>query len=162
MMPALFVAGAHTDVGKTYVACALIRAARKRGLSVDALKPLVSGFDESDWEGSDPGRLIEALGWRHTADTLAALAAPSVMVGGSYLGAISHTLTALTAAKAHGIDVRALVISESATGDAPFAETVESVQRFAKGMLVVAAPRDGGIAFADSVLDACLGARADA
>ncbi|MGA0601844.1 dethiobiotin synthase [Caulobacter sp. KR2-114] len=224
-MPALFVAGAHTDVGKTYVACALIRAARKRGLSVDALKPVVSGFDDDDWDASDPGRLIEALGWRRTADTLAALspwryraplsppmaaslegasldfhdavracrrrlfdttaelmivegvgglmspvthdhtgldlmaalAAPSVMVGGSYLGAISHTLTALAAARAHGVDIRVVVVSESATGDAPFAETVESVARLAKDLPVVAAPRDGGFGFADRVLDECLG-----
>lgn len=58
----LFVAGAHTEIGKTHVACALIRAARRRGLSVDALKPVVSGFDEADWADSDPGRLLDALG----------------------------------------------------------------------------------------------------
>lgn len=222
-MAALFVAGAHTDVGKTYVACALIRAARTRGLTVDALKPLVSGFDHGDWRGSDPGRLIEALGWRHTADTLAALspwryraplsppmaaalegqrldfadavracrrrlfessaelmvvegvgglmspitddhtgldlmaalALPSVMVGGSYLGAISHTLTALATARAHGVDIRAIVVSESADAEAPFAETVESVMRLAKGVRVLAAPRDGEAEFAETVLDAC-------
>ena len=37
-MRQLFVTGAHTDVGKTYVACAMLRAARANGLSVAALR----------------------------------------------------------------------------------------------------------------------------
>ncbi|HQR91117.1 MAG TPA: AAA family ATPase, partial [Caulobacter sp.] len=37
-MRSLFVAGTGTDIGKTHVACALIRAVRARGLSVDAFK----------------------------------------------------------------------------------------------------------------------------
>ena len=41
-MRRLFVAGAHTDVGKTFAACALLRAARGQGLTVEALKPAVS------------------------------------------------------------------------------------------------------------------------
>ncbi|HMO43121.1 MAG TPA: AAA family ATPase, partial [Phenylobacterium sp.] len=57
-----FVAGAHTDVGKTYVACALLSAARAKGLSVAAFKPVVSGISADDWEASDPGRLIAAMG----------------------------------------------------------------------------------------------------
>jgi dethiobiotin synthetase len=210
-------------VGKTYVACALIRAARRRGLTVDALKPLVSGFDEGDWSASDPGRLIEALGWPSTADTLAALspwryraplsppmaaamegasldfedalracrrrvfettaelmvvegvgglmspitedhtgldlmaalAIPAVLVGGTYLGAISHTLTALAAARARDVNIRILVVSESAAGDAPFAETVASLTRLAAPLKVMAAPRNGDMAFAEAVLDAC-------
>ena len=58
----IFVSGAHTDVGKTHVACALIRAARAEGLTVEALKPVVSGFSPADWADSDPGRLLAALG----------------------------------------------------------------------------------------------------
>ncbi len=59
---AWFVAGTHTDVGKTHVACGLITAARARGFACEALKPVVSGFDPTDWTGSDPGRLLQALG----------------------------------------------------------------------------------------------------
>ena len=70
---ALFVAGAHTDIGKTFVACALIRAARARGLSAEAFKPVVSGFDPDDWADSDPGRLLAALGRPLTEETLAAM-----------------------------------------------------------------------------------------
>lgn len=69
----LFVAGAHTDIGKTFVACALIRAARVRGLDVAAFKPAVSGFDPDDWGQSDPGRLLAALGRPLTDEALAAI-----------------------------------------------------------------------------------------
>ncbi|HEX7760781.1 MAG TPA: dethiobiotin synthase, partial [Caulobacteraceae bacterium] len=206
-----------------YVACALIRAARRRGLTVDALKPLVSGFDENDWSGSDPDRLIDALGWPKTADTLAALspwryraplsppmaaalegasldfedavracrrrvfettaelmvvegvgglmspitqdhtgldlmaalAIPAVLVCGSYLGSISHTLTALAAARARDVDVRVLVVSESAAADAPFQATVDSLIRLAAPVKVLTARRNGDMAFAEAALDAC-------
>lgn len=61
-MKALFVAGTGTDLGKTHIACALLRAARARGLSVDAFKPVVSGFDPAEPETSDPARLAAAMG----------------------------------------------------------------------------------------------------
>lgn len=61
-MTSLFVAGTGTDLGKTHVACALLRAARARGLKVDAFKPVVSGFDAQAPETSDPARLALALG----------------------------------------------------------------------------------------------------
>jgi dethiobiotin synthetase len=58
----LFVAGTGTDLGKTHIACALLRAARARGMTVDAFKPVVSGFDPDAPETSDPARLAAALG----------------------------------------------------------------------------------------------------
>ncbi len=61
-MRPLFVAGTGTDVGKTHIACALLQAARARGLSVDAFKPVVSGFDPAAPKASDPARLAAALG----------------------------------------------------------------------------------------------------
>jgi dethiobiotin synthetase len=61
-MPALFVTGTGTDIGKTYVSCALIRAMKAKGVIVDAFKPVVSGFDPKDAAGSDPARLAAALG----------------------------------------------------------------------------------------------------
>jgi dethiobiotin synthetase len=66
-MPGVFVTGAGTNVGKTFVCAALIRALAARGRAVDALKPVVSGFDAGDWDASDPGRLLGALG--RPADT---------------------------------------------------------------------------------------------
>ena len=61
-MKALFVAGTGTDVGKTHIACALLHAARAKGFSVDAFKPVVSGFDPAAPQASDPARLAAALG----------------------------------------------------------------------------------------------------
>lgn len=61
-MKRLFVAGTGTDLGKTHVACALLEAARGRDLSVDAFKPVVSGFNPDAPKGSDPARLAAALG----------------------------------------------------------------------------------------------------
>ena len=61
-MKTFFVAGTGTDLGKTHIGCALIEAARQRGLKVDAFKPVVSGFDPAAPEASDPARLAVALG----------------------------------------------------------------------------------------------------
>lgn len=223
---ALFVAGAHTDVGKTHVACALIAAARARGLAVEALKPVVSGFDPADWSQSDPARLLTALGlpmtvaelermspWRFRAplappmaarrehqrlemaplvafcrhrlaatraelmlvegvggvmspiaeqatglDLMAALRLPAILVGGSYLGAISHTLTALETLRAHGLAVAAVVVSQSADPDAPdFADTVAAVAERMRDAHVIPAPRGPGSDWADRLDTATAG-----
>lgn len=61
-MKAFFVAGTGTDLGKTHIACALLRAVGARGLRADAFKPVVSGFDPAEPETSDPARLAAALG----------------------------------------------------------------------------------------------------
>ena len=61
-MRGFFVAGTGTDLGKTHVGCALLEAARTRGMRADAFKPVVSGFDPAAPETSDPARLAAALG----------------------------------------------------------------------------------------------------
>jgi dethiobiotin synthetase len=69
-MPALFVAGTGTDIGKTYVTAALLRALVAAGRATDALKPVVSGFDEAAPASSDPAVLLAALGQAVTAEAL--------------------------------------------------------------------------------------------
>jgi len=221
----LFVAGAHTEVGKTHVACGLIRAARLRGWAVDALKPVVSGFDEDDWTESDPGRLLTAMErplarqdldrispWRFAAplappmaaarerrsltldpisdfcrrriaasaadlmvvegvgglmspiaedatslDLLVALRPSSVLVGGGYLGAISHTLTALEVTRSRGFAPAAVIVSESADRVAPdFAGTVALVAQHAGATPVFPASRCGGDGWPELALNAVL------
>jgi dethiobiotin synthetase len=66
----IFVAGAHTEIGKTHVATMLLRAARASGLVTDVLKPVVSDFDPVNWADSDPGRLLAAAGMPLTAGAL--------------------------------------------------------------------------------------------
>jgi dethiobiotin synthetase len=61
-MSAAFITGTGTDVGKTFVTAGLIRCFRALGQPIDALKPLVSGFDLAAPSGSDPAILLDALG----------------------------------------------------------------------------------------------------
>lgn len=50
------------------------------------------------------------------ADWMSALNWPVILVAGSYLGAISHGLTALESLAARGLNVQAVIISESKEG----------------------------------------------
>jgi dethiobiotin synthetase len=204
-MPALFVTGTGTDIGKTYVSCALIRALKAKGAVVDAFKPVVSGFDPKDAAGSDPARLAAALGApgdvfriaprRYRAplspniaarlegqtlalddmvidavaraaeirdglllvegaggvmspltdgetnlDMAAALGAPALLVAGSYLGTISHVLTALVALRVAKVRVAAVVMSESL--DAPdLVQTAQALAPFLPDAPLFLAPR---------------------
>jgi dethiobiotin synthetase len=58
-MASYFVTGTDTGVGKTVVSCALLAAARARGMSAAALKPLESGIGDTE---SDAARLAAAAG----------------------------------------------------------------------------------------------------
>lgn len=182
-MPALFIAGAGTEIGKTYVTAALTRRLRADGRVVRTLKPLASGvppIDDPAFAESDTARLLAAQGlepspeavaacspWRFAAplapdqaaaregrslaladlvawcraeiaraegvvliegvgglmspvtpeatglDWLTALDLPAILVSGSYLGAISHALTACETLRLHGVPLRAVAVSES-------------------------------------------------
>ncbi len=59
-MKGLFVTATDTGVGKTEVACAILRAERARGRDVVGMKPAQSGHDPS--EPSDAERLLAASG----------------------------------------------------------------------------------------------------
>ena len=61
-MAAYFVTSTGTDIGKTFVTAALIRYMRESNQPVSALKPVVSGYDSSVAETSDPAVLLAALG----------------------------------------------------------------------------------------------------
>jgi len=210
-VPGLFVAGTGTDVGKTYVAATLIQALVSNGRAVEALKPVVSGFDPTSPELSDPAVLLAALGraattealaevapWRFreplsppiaarregkvidagevTAlcrqrlnqahdrllviesaggimsplsekttmlDLAAALSLPVILVAGSYLGTVSHTLTALAAMAARKITPIAVVVSES-EGGPPLNETADALRAFIADAPVLLMPRGSG------------------
>ena len=70
-MAAYFVTSTGADVGKTFVTAGLIRRLREAGAAVDALKPVVNGYDSSVVETSDPAVLLAALGRPLTADEVA-------------------------------------------------------------------------------------------
>ena len=207
-MTAVFVTATGTDVGKTFVTCGLIRHWRAQGRTVEAIKPVASGFDRQAAEASDAGVLLAALGrdvtdeaiaamspWRFAAalsphlaaraegrridfselvafcreriaaapdllaiegvggimvplddehtvlDWMAALDLPLVLVAGSYLGSLSHTLTALDVLARKNLRVAALVVSESAGSTVALSDTVETLRRFAPEVDIFAVPR---------------------
>ena len=70
----LFVTATGTEIGKTWVSCAILRALRGQGTPPRALKPVMSGFDPADLAASDAGALLAALGAEISADSVAAIA----------------------------------------------------------------------------------------
>ncbi len=103
------------------------RAAALEGGSID----FHALCDWSKTQMQQPGLvLIEGVGGvmvpldgQHTVlDWMQALAVPVILVTGSYLGAISHTLTALAVLKQARIPVAALVVNESVSSEISFAE----------------------------------------
>jgi dethiobiotin synthetase len=67
---AYFVTSTGTDIGKTFVTAGLIRYLRESSQPVAALKPVVSGYNSSVVETSDPAVLLSALGRQVTADEI--------------------------------------------------------------------------------------------
>lgn len=87
-------------------------------------------------QGNDP-LLIEGVGGamvplddRHVVrDWIAALDMPALLVGGSYLGAISHGLTALAALRERRVHVAAVIVAASADSPVPPEETAAVIAR---------------------------------
>ena len=197
-----------TDIGKTYVMAKLCGELRQAGNTVTAVKPVISGFDETDFLNSDSAillrnvqrqpllekikdispwrfkaplspdmaareegrsinfaelvrycrgvlngpedyKLIEGIGGvmvpldgEHTVlDWISALNIPVIVVVGSYLGTISHTLTAITALETKGIDIAEVVVSESPGSSVGLFETVSVLQRFLPAQKLRQLPR---------------------
>lgn len=77
-----------------------------------------------------------------TLDLMVALDFPVLLVAGSYLGTISHTLTALGSLNQAGLTPLAIIVSESEEQPVRLAETVEVIQRFSDSVPVFPWPRD--------------------
>jgi dethiobiotin synthetase len=207
-MTAIFVTATGTDVGKTFLTTGLIRHFLAQGRTVDAIKPIVSGFDPAAVPASDCGALLAALGrpvsieeaerispWRFAAplspdsaaaregrtidfaavtafcrnamagrrghlfiegiggimvpldanhtvlDLMTQLRLPLLLVAGTYVGTISHTLTALHVLARRNLDVAAVVVSESQGSAATLADTVAMIARFSGSISVAGIPR---------------------
>jgi dethiobiotin synthetase len=203
-MGANFITGTGTDIGKTWLCCALLRHWRAAGLRPAALKPVLSGFDPDAPQASDAGQLLAALEqpldertleaiapWRYAAalspdmaaaqerrqvpfdalvaftrraalaergpllvegvggvmvpldqthtvrDWVAASSLPAVLVAGSYLGSMSHTLTALESLVRADAPVAAIVVNESEGSSVPIELTLDSLLRHVAGIPLV-------------------------
>lgn len=184
-----------TDIGKTLVTAALCYQLRQQGVSVRAIKPVASGFNEQNPWQSDAGQLLAAqeLGlelldeicpWRFAAplspdmaavregkqpdfneivrfcqsartdtitliegaggvmtpvtathtmlDLFSALQGKLILVAGSYVGTLSHTLTALEAIEQRRIELAAIILSQSRDTAASMEETVAAMNRLMK------------------------------
>ncbi len=207
-MTAVFITSTGTDIGKTFVARGLIQQLRARGRSVEALKPVITGFDSRVAHLSDTGRLLSALGRaltpdhiaemspyrfreplspdhaarldgaavdfaalnalcrnaivryrdaliiegiggimvplddRHTVlDWMIELAIPVLVVAGSYVGTLSHTLSALDVLEHADLNVAGVVVSETPGSAASLADTADTLRRFTTDIEVIALPR---------------------
>jgi dethiobiotin synthetase len=69
-----FVTSTGTDIGKTFVTAALVRYLRESNQPVEALKPIVSGYDSSVAQTSDPAVLLAALERQVTAQEVERIA----------------------------------------------------------------------------------------
>jgi dethiobiotin synthetase len=207
-MPGLFVTSTGTGIGKTYLTAGLVRHLRAEGRSVEAVKPVISGFDPRQVEESDTGVLLSALGrsqndaeierispWRFAAplspdmaaekenrsldfdalvgfsqsvltapadatliegvggimapldrthtvlDWMTALDIPLVLVAGSYLGSISHTLSAAAVLRDKGFRLSMIVVSETPGSTVDLDDTAGAISRFVRNVGIVALPR---------------------
>ena len=210
-MTAIFVTSTGTDIGKNFVTAGLIRHLRASGRIVEALKPVVTGFDPAMAANSDPGVLLTAMDrpasleeiarispWRYRAalspdmaarlegapvdfaqlgefslrailtrrdvlfiegvggimapldddhtvlDWMMILRLPLILVAGSYLGTISHTLSALDALLRRELSVLTIVVNETEGSTVPLADTVASIRHFVHPINVLPVPRMTG------------------
>ena len=123
-------------------------AAAREGRCVDFSKLLA--FCRKELAAADAAPLlIEGVGGvmvpldetRTVLDWMKALGLPVLLVAGSYLGTISHSLTAFAALSRAGLAVAALAVNESEQSSVPLAETVAAIARFVAPVPVVALPR---------------------
>jgi dethiobiotin synthetase len=74
------------------------------------------------------GGVMVPLTDRHTVlDWMAALDAPVLLVTGSYLGTLSHTLTALAVLQQRGIEVAAIIVNQSTDDDVGLKVTIDEL-----------------------------------
>jgi dethiobiotin synthetase len=112
-------------------------AARREGRTIDVDE--VIGFCQSTIEQRQDVLLIEGIGGvmvplddqRTILDVMMALHLPVILVAGSYLGTISHTLTALDSLFRRDMNVMAIIVSETPGSTVPLDETVAAISRFA-------------------------------
>ena len=124
-------------------------AAAKEGRSI-AFETLV-GFSRQAIATAQDALLIEGVGGvmvplddrRTVLDWIAAIGVPALLVAGSYLGTISHTLTALDSLFVREMNVLAVIVSETPGSTVPLEETVAAISRFAEPVIALPRARPG-------------------
>ena len=200
-MPAYFVTGTGTDIGKTFITTALCHQLKTHGKNVFAIKPVISGWNKDFKNPNDTLQILDSLSipptdeaienvspWRFKAPLAPNMAAekegktidfdaivkfckqslddyakgeddylfiegaggvmsplsnehtyldlmkevdiPCIVVSGSYLGSISHTLTAVETLKQHNIAIKHVIISESENNGPSLSDMSKTLSRF--------------------------------
>jgi len=125
------------------------QAARREGRSVDfgelvVFSREVDRIDTGVVLIEGVGGVMVPLNEQYTVlDWMTELRAPLIVVTGTYLGAISHTLSAIDVIVRRELLVAALVINESLRSTVPIDDTAETMARFIPGIDVVTLPRLG-------------------
>jgi dethiobiotin synthetase len=92
------------------------------------------------------GGVMTPLDAEHTVlDWIEALRTPALLVVGSYLGTLSHSLTAASALRARGVTIAGVVVSESEEQPVPAAETAATLARFLAPVPVRVLPRSAPV-----------------
>jgi dethiobiotin synthetase len=114
--------------------------------------------------------IVEGLGGvmvpfddEHTLlDLLAVAAVPAVVVAGTYLGSLSHTLTALDALAARGISIASLVVNESSGSAVTLEQTACALKPFVRklGSTLVKLRREPAPSDIATMCEAVIGAAA--
>ncbi len=123
-------------------------AARQEGKTID-FAALV-GFCRTAIQTAKDVLVIEGIGGlmvpldaRSTVlDLIEALQIPVILVAGTYLGTLSHVLSALEVATMRGIDIAALVLNETPNSSVPIAATRASLRNFCD-MPIITLTRSG-------------------
>lgn len=83
------------------------------------------------------GVMVPLDGERTVLDWIVAAEAPAILVVGSYLGTLSHTLTAVEVLHKRGVPLAGLVVSESAGSEVSVAETAHFLRELTRAPVVV-------------------------
>jgi dethiobiotin synthetase len=88
------------------------------------------------------GGIMVPLDERHTVlDLMVELDLPLILVAGSYVGTLSHTLSALDVLDRSDLKVAAVVVNETPRSAAGLDDTAATIRRFAPGIEVFELPR---------------------
>ncbi len=210
-----FITATGTGIGKTFVTCALCHQLKKAGTDIFAIKPIISGWEDSD---TDTHKIITSLGlsasqqniekispWRFKAplspniaaekekrtidfaelvgfcqksqaenqalliegvgglmvpinndktvlDLIKQLKIPAILVAGTYLGSINHTLLSINAMNQAGIKIQAIILSQSSEC-AGLDETYRTLRNFTDTKIITIPYLEESINIWDKVPD---------
>jgi dethiobiotin synthetase len=221
LLKPIFITSTGTNIGKTYLTSLIIKKAQALNFKVNAIKPIISGFNIENFNTTDTGIISAALGknqssieevspWRFeaplspdqaaykenkeivfkelidfclknlnpiknindivliegvggtmvpinnkytTLDLMKALDIPVILIIGSYLGSISHTLNAYEVLIQNNININSIVISESEENNIGINQTRKTLLNHIKNISIFPLKRGDTDNIVDKILN---------